>query len=602
MPHSRSLAFVLLAAPALLYAQAPLHYTLRVDSADLSSIQVEMRIPAVPDTLRLAMATHDEYAEKFWRNVRDLHAVSRGAPLAVTREDSAVWRIAAARGDSVTVRYRIALPVDTTGRPRASWRPFLSPTGGLVGGIDCFMFLPGRADLPAQVELQLPRGWRAATGLAATADSNVFQAKDARALLDSPILVGSFRSWTFTVDSTPHRVVLWSGPGAAAFDSAAFVSVVQRIVTQSLAIFGRPPYHDYAFLFQDAAFGALEHLNSVTIGVSTAELARDPAAYYRETAHEFFHTWNLMRVRPAPRGELRTGVTPPTNQLWWSEGATIFFAGEIEQRAGLLPRNESRADRLARDIARYLANPGYQHVAPERASATSDLPPGANGDYGADYYLSGQLLAEVLGLIIRDSTGGRRGADDLMRAMYAQYGTGRAFTGPDLERAANATCGCDLDPFFDRYVRGAAALDFDGALRAIGYRMKVAWEMAADSAGHALPDTRIFAVRPAGSSPDAPLILGVTRPTGVWAFNGVHAGDELIALDGRPIASSSDFRRALADIKVGDRVTITFAHAGRRKETSFLMDVYVLPRVTLEELPGATPAQLALRARWLAGE
>lgn len=596
----RAALVAFLAAPTLLRAQSPLRYTLRVDSADLTSVAVELRIPAVPDTLRLGMATHDEYDDRYWRYVRDLRAESGGAPLTVMREDSSLWRVTGARSDAgdVIVRYRIALPPESLGRNHLAWKPYLGATGGFVGGIDCFLFLPDRMNTAAIVTLELPKGWRVATGLEPAGDAHTFRATDAATLLDSPILVGRIREWR----TTNATLAFLDAPSTVPFDTMAFVHVVAAITDQAVTIFGGAPDRRYTFLFLDDAGLALEHVNSLVLGVSSANLAHDSAYYAAELAHEFFHTWNLIRLHPAGLRAPRTGETPRVPDLWFSEGITIYFSDELLLRAGLYPSGQTRATRLASRITRYLTNPGYTHISPQRASLTVGLPPGINGDYSGDYYLSGQLAGDLLDLIIRDSTKGARGMDQVMTALYRNSAGEPGYTLADIERAANSVCGCDLTPFFERHIANSVPIDFDGPLRTIGYKMSLTWDGAHDSTGAPLPDTRVFVARPDSAPPDSPLRIGIIRPTGAWAAAGLHSGDELLAIDGKPVTTVADFRQLLRTFKVGQHVKISYQRKGKRAVADVMIDVYVLPHVTLEPLPDATPEQLARRARWLAGE
>src|SRR5439155_644245 len=117
-------------------------------------------------------------------------------------------------------------------------------------------------------------------------------------LVDSPLLVGRLRSLRFAVDGVPHRVVYSPVPDAAPFDTVALVGNIERLSRQAVALFGRAPYRDYSFLLEDGAYGALEHRSSVTLGAPSADLARDPTGLLMEIAHEYFHTWNLMRIHP----------------------------------------------------------------------------------------------------------------------------------------------------------------------------------------------------------------------------------------------------------------------------------------------------------------
>ncbi|MDX6289257.1 MAG: hypothetical protein QOH42_1056, partial [Blastocatellia bacterium] len=168
-------------------------YKIRVDVNDLSGFDVEMRIQRAGGIVRIAMASHPEYDDRYWRYVENLTAESRGAPLQITNEESALWRVVASGGD-LTVKYRIHLPTETT-PTRAAWKPFLSATGGLIGDLHSLMYVVGATSVPTRVTLDLPRGWASASGLDPTKDPKTFTASSVELMLDSPISVGQFRTW-----------------------------------------------------------------------------------------------------------------------------------------------------------------------------------------------------------------------------------------------------------------------------------------------------------------------------------------------------------------------------------------------------------------------
>src|SRR5256885_8262614 len=196
------------AAPATALAQHPLrhpadaveiqfarsqpvaHYTLRVDTVDLSAFAVELRLRNVPDTFRLAMVAHPEYDDRYWRYVEDLRVAAAGGPGAVTRADSALWQVVAPGGEAV-VRYRIRLPAAES--PRAAWRPFLAATGGLVGGPHSFMYVVGATLAPAHVTLELPPTWEALTGPEPPAGPRPLFAPSPAGLVGSPRVLGPTR-------------------------------------------------------------------------------------------------------------------------------------------------------------------------------------------------------------------------------------------------------------------------------------------------------------------------------------------------------------------------------------------------------------------------
>src|SRR5688572_5099330 len=189
-----------------LHGRVLLDYTLRVDQADLSTYDVTMRIRNVPDTFTIAYAAHPEYDNKYWRYIENLTVTDGSA----VRIDSVLWKVLSKGGD-VTVRYRVRPPVEEG--LRAAWKPFLSPTGGLVGGPDAFLYVVGAEDARASVTLDLPAGWQIATGLHATDNPRSFTATNVDTLMDSPIMVGQLREWSFSAGGAPHRIVYFGVPG-----------------------------------------------------------------------------------------------------------------------------------------------------------------------------------------------------------------------------------------------------------------------------------------------------------------------------------------------------------------------------------------------------
>ncbi len=578
-------------------AQPVVSYTLRIDAADLSVWQVAMRVRNAPDTFRIAMAAHPEYDDRYWRFVDSLRVDAGGRPGMLTREDSALWRVVAPGGDA-TIRYRIRLP-PTEASPRAAWRPFLTTTGGLTGGPHGFMYLPGATLAPAHVRVELPSGWNVATGLTPTSDPRTFFAASADVLVDSPIFVGSFRSWHFNLDGVPHRVVYWPLANATPFDTIAFVGAIEAIARQAVALFGRPPYREYTFVFQDGAYGGLEHLNSATLGAPSDELARDPRPLIAEAAHEFVHTWNLMRIRPAERAGVSFTQTGQSRGLWFSEGLAMFYADLLPRRAGLRVRDSTRVVHLERLLERYLANAGNAAISPERASlAEYGTPPGSLGDYDPSVHAQGEVLGVMLDLIVRDATAGRRSIDDVMRAMLERFAGERGFTGRDIERTVATVCGCQTGVFFDSYVRNARQVDFDRYLRLIGFRARVRWEPALGADGQTLPDRRVVAWMPPG---ETSLSLLLTDPSSVWGRAGLHTGDRVVAVNREPIGGWPEFRAAVGRARVGDTVTVDVRRPTGPWRATVVVRGYNRPTVRIEELPALTERQRTLQAQWLAG-
>lgn len=253
-------------------SQPVLFYRVRIDSADLSSVAVEMVVRNAPDTFRVAMVTHPEYDDRYWRFVEGLHADGKRGAAGVTRLDSALWLIDAPGGEAV-LRYGIRLPAPQQAR-RAAWRPFLSTGGGLTGGPHPFMYVVSATLAPSHVTLPLP--------------------------------------------------------GSTQFDTASLVTGIARLARESEKLFGRFPYREYTFFLEDGAFGALEHLNSVAVGFSSGELARDSRALFATLAHEYFYAWNLMRLRPAEFGDVSYAGSPG-NSLFSPEHVSLLRLQDLPE-------------------------------------------------------------------------------------------------------------------------------------------------------------------------------------------------------------------------------------------------------------------------------
>lgn len=576
------IAFLLAVLPAKPHpvVKPSIQYVLRVDSADLSGWSVVMHVRSSGRPIRLAMAAHPEYDDRYWRYVRDLTVEPASAT--VERVDSAVWEVDAPRG-IVTLRYRIALP-PPEGATRAAWKPFLTPSGGLLGGPHAFMYLLGAEDSTVLVSLELPQSWSVATELLPRGQGGrMFSASNAAQLMESPILAGHLREWGFSEAGIRHRVVYWPLPDAAPFDTAAFVAGIHAIVHQAIALFGSAPYRDYTFLLQDGAYGALEHQNSVTLGAPSRELATDPHAALPEIAHEFVHAWNLMTMRPAEYRDIDYRTQRPVSSLWFSEGFTMYYADLLERRAGLVLRDTTRLAHVQRVIASYLFNPGYARFSAEQVSDVAyNAEPGALGDYTPSTHLQGEVIGTVLDLVIRGATRGQRSLDDVMRLLYRNSATQR-IDGPTIERAVESVCGCDVTPFFDAHVRGAGAIDFDRYFGLIGLKSAVTW---APSIWNGAPDRdlRMFGYQPDG---ERGVRLVITNPSSVWGRAGLHSRDRLVSIDGVAVDSSQALRTKLQSVRMGDTVRVAVERPDGPFTATVVVTGFDRPTVRLEGAPNA---------------
>jgi predicted metalloprotease with PDZ domain len=575
----------------LLHSAAPapneplLHYTLTVDPSDHSGYNVTIRIEHAPHRFHLAMATHHEYDDCFWRFVSGFHTAP---PATFTREDSAVWAITTT-GDDVTVSYRISLPPPAP--LHFSHRPFLTSYGGLVGDLHSFMYLVEDIHAPCRLTLRLPPGWSSA--------GSEIPSTTAPRLLDAPILVGRLHKWNFTIDGTPHEVVYLSSAPTLTFDTVALVANIQKIVRAAEDVFKSFPYKQYTFLFEDASAGALEHGSSVTIGATPADLSNPASGIYGEIAHEFFHSWNGMYIQPTGYTELNYGPQQLTTGLWFSEGVTMLYADLIARRTGLPVEDSTRLSHLTHLITRYYRDTGNCVLPPAKVSLADYVQPGPLGDYSASTHLQGELLGTCLDFLIRDATDGRRSLDDVMREVFIHYGNKQPFTDSAIEEASTTVCQCDAaHSFFHDYLYQGKPIDFATYLGRLGLRLQRDQPAATDPQGHLLPDTRVYSwiLRD-----DTSLRIGISNPNSCWAKAGLHTGNIITAINGRPIHTRQDFQTAMRIVHIGDTVI-----ARTKKETGTIsvpvcISGYTTPVITLTEDPAATSKQRRLLQQWKDG-
>lgn len=567
------------------------HYTVTVAPADSLGLAVEMQINNPPRPLRLAFAADPEYPESFAGNLRGLSATTGSRRLSVTHESADVWTVEPA--DNVTLRYRVRLaPPSANGR--GSWTSTVRSDGALIRPHATFLYMVGRTAVPHSVRLAAPANWQATAALFRSADGpNLFTAPSFDSLVDAPIMLGRPHSWRFDAGGAAHHVVYWPRPSAPAFDTASFVGGIARVANAAVAIFGRAPYASYTFLYQDDAWGALEHANSLTIGVRSDELAKDPLAGLETTAHEFFHSWNLVRLHPRGIGKVDYRVTAPSSLSWWSEGVTMYYANMLQLRAAVLTDSAARAQ-LASDVANYVSNPGNARVSPEDASRTRGEP-ALNDGFSPDYYAQGTIVGAALDATIRASTNGRRSLDDAMRTLYARRAGAPGYTSADVEAATADACGCDMHAFFERHVRGTTPVDLAPYLARVGMRLTVVTEPARDSAGHPRPDLRVNAHTDAA---DGTLRLFLPDPTGAWGRAGLRAGDRVLAIDGTPVRTTPEFRTAVRAHHLGDQLTVDYSRSGRAARTTVTLSGYQRTRATITPDPSAASPARTLASRW----
>jgi len=456
-------------------------FTVSMSKPHTHLLEVEMRIrqPAGAESTELLMPvwTPGSYLiREFERHVQDFAAVdANGRSLSWEKLNKNTWRVASGGAREWKVTYRVyanELTVRTNelNSNHAFWNnaALLMYPGGN----------PSRT--PAILRVVPPPGWKVATGLPSVpGQSNTFQAENFDILYDSPFEVSDFKQIDFLVRGVPHRIVI---DGEGNYEPALMKAEVQKIVEAEVALFGDIPYHDYTFILhlRPAGGGGLEHLNSTALGFPRDRFSN--ATGYRQfgalVAHEFFHLWNVKRIRPDALGPFDYTKENHTRLLWVAEGITEYYGQLMLRRAGLIS-DDAYLAHLASQIQDMQDSPGRKLMSAEDASFNAwikEYRPDENSiNSQISYYDKGELLGMLLDLEIRRRSNNAKSLDDVMRMLYNDFfKKNRNYTPADFQQVCETAAGSSLEDFFSRHVRGTEELPYNQGLAAAGLEVQQA--------------------------------------------------------------------------------------------------------------------------------
>jgi predicted metalloprotease with PDZ domain len=576
-----------------------MRYRLSMPEPHSHLFHVEMAVDRPGDALDLVFPvwTPGSYlVREFARHVEGAAAEDGdGRRLPLERLDKHRFLVRAGGVERAIVRYRVyanELTVRTC---------HLDGTHGFVNPAAVFPLVRGREGGPHALEVESPTGWRVATAL--SGGPTRFTARDYDELADSPLEIGTHRTLRFTALGRPHEIALW---GRGNVDEARLADDARRIVEAVGALMGGLPYERYVFIVHlaDRRRGGLEHAASTTLHV--ARTGFFPRKAYEETlgllAHEFFHAWNVKRLRPAAFVPYDYGREQYTRLLWWFEGATSYYEQVALARAGILePRR--RLEALGEALTSLEQTPGARKMSLEEASFVAWVkhyrPDENTPNSAVSYYLKGELVALALDLALRRAG---RSLDDLLKLLYARYER-EGVPEDAIERAAAELLGPDpARRFFDRFVRGTDPLELD--LDVVGLRLRRRVATGLDDKGGTPARPNGGRPRPGwlgASLAEGPKLVVQSVLEGSPAHRaGLYAADEIVAEDGFRVDRGALWDR-LCERGPGGRLRLTVF---RRDELVTVEVVLGDPRedaLWLEPASDATPAQRAAFESWCAG-
>jgi len=534
-----------------------IRYTLSFPEPHTHYVEVQARFPtAGREALTLSMASWTPGSYKIRDYARNVEAVAAfdeaGGPLPIAKVAKHRWRVEADGGEAVDVTYRVWSREMSV---RTNW---VEERFAMLNGAPTFLTDVDAVGRPHVVRLELPEGWDVATGL--SSDGDAWVAPDYETLVDSPIVAGDLSRYDFEVGGAPMALVNRGEPPV--WDGARAATDVEVLVRAQIDFWGAIPFERYVFLnVIDQGGGGLEHRNS-TLMLANPWRTRDRADYVKWlglVSHEFFHTWNVKRLRPAelgPFGDSLLGEEIRTDSLWIAEGLTSYYDDLLLLRAGLIDETEYLAA-LSGQIQSVQATPGRAVRSLTESSHDAWIkhyqPDGNSVNTAISYYSKGAVVGFLLDAEIRRLTGGERSLDDLMRAAWARYAGEAGYTPAQFRELASEIAGADLSGWFEAAVDGTGELNYDAALTHLGLIFTAPAEPPKRTPGWLGADL--------SNSGGRAVVTGLKRGTPAYQA-GLDLKDELVAVEGwrvDPAAPSALFERYIP----GDIVSVTVARRGR---------------------------------------
>ncbi len=602
----RSAAILCASLPAMLCAQNmnPIHYTVRFPAPQTHYLSIEAVIPvageATPEIFMPVWTPGSYLVREYARNMEDITVTDgSGKRLAFAKSRKNRWRVETGGAAEIHFAYKVY------GREMSVRTNWVEDGFALLNGAPTFVSLVGGLNRPHDVQLVLPAAWKASmTGLPEAPDgvAHHYLAPDYDTLVDSPIVAGNPAVHKFEVDGIPHFLVNQGEAGV--WDGLRSVSDVEKIVRRYREMWGSLPYKKYVFLnLITESGGGLEHKNSVCMMTNRWATSTRPGyvKWLDLVAHEYFHAWNVKRLRPVELGPFDYENENPTKSLWVSEGFTDYYSGLTVKRIALSTQAEYlgtdtpvSSGSLSSMIASLQATPGRLVQTAEQASEDAWIKyyrPDENSDNTSiSYYTKGALVGWLLDAKIRQATAGAKSLDDLMRLAFSRFSGEHGFTPEQFKATAEEVAGTPLRSFFARNVESTEEMDYTEALEWFGLRFKA----AAPAVVNAPKKAWLGVVTRTDNGR-----LVITRvPRETPAFEaGLSVDDEIVAI-GEFRVRADQLTTRLDSYRVGDKVSILVAR--REQLQRFDLTLGEEPkRWQLELRPDATGAQKQNLEEWL---
>ena len=572
------------------HCQGATSYTVSLVNPEQHLVEVHIFLPEGPAQRELQLPVWNALYQirDFSQYVNWIRAEDRsGRPLTVRELDKSSWQLSGIEHGAVVV-YQIY--VDSFGPFGAQ----LSPHHAFFNLAQLLMYPTDARSSSMSVRFTgVPSGWHIASPLVSTSDG-AYSAENYDRLVDSPVEIGTFQESDFDEGGGHYRVIVDAEP--ADYDMQQIDAMLREIVTAATSWMDDRPFDRYMFLYhfpKGPAGGGMEHAFSTAIDVNADVASHSPEVLSSVTAHEFFHLWNVKRIRPQTLEPVDYTKENYTRALWFSEGCTSTAADIIQLRSGLIDERQFERG-LAMGITELERRPAHLTQSAEDSSLDAWLEGNAyyrRPDRSISYYNKGELLGIALDLAVRDASHGQASLRELFQWMNRNYAKkGRYF--PDSEgvrEAAEAVSHSDMKDFFAKYVAGTEEIPWNDFFRTVG--LKVVEEKSTK------PDPGFVASR----NFDGPMAVVSVTPGGEADHAGLRVGETIVEINGK--APGQESSEQTAELAIGDVITLKMR--GRRnaeRELKWKVSSSDDKTYELRDREDMTSEQRARRAAWLKGE
>ena len=548
-------------------------------------------VSAKQTVFKMATWTPGSYLiREYAKNVETVLAKdSKGKAVAIAKTAKNTW-VANSGGVSVfTVSYRVYA------NELSVRNCFLDEEHGYLNGASVFFYVKGEEQQKSTLKVNLPADWKhVVTALKPIGTAgNEFEIQNLDELIDSPIQCGNPLVVAFEAGGVKHRVA-FQGPGNV--NPEKIKTDFAKIVEAEKAVFQHHPCKEYTFIVHNMlnGSGGLEHSNSTTLQTSPTTYDNESSytGFLGLVAHEYFHLWNVKRLRPKPLGPFDYENENYTSMLWIAEGFTAYYDDFFLFRAGLT-KKEKFLDAVGSNISRVESVPGMYVQTLAEASLDAWIkyyrPNENSGNSQSDYYTKGAALATMLDLMLIKESQGAQNLDMMLKAMYDEFYLKKnvGFTEQDVENELVKRLGQKGKNFLTKYVYGLERPDWAGTFADFGIKI-------VDRNDATQPVS--IGLRLAGSNGKF-TVAGLPK-NGPAYLSGIYIGDEILSIGDRRL-ESPDLNPYFTGLKPGEKVQILYSRGGEMKSTTIELIREPGKSYRLDWVETATPEQDMLRKKWL---